>query len=436
MERDPRQSIDNGPLSIAQMVAIAVLVGLNALDGFDVLSISFASPGIAHEWGIDKAALGLVLSMELIGMAIGSLFIGGVSDKFGRRPVMLACLVAMAGGMLLATTAQNVQTLSLWRILTGVGVGGMLATTNAATAEIPNSKYRNLALAMMVIGYPIGGVVGGSVAKVLLAHGDWRPIFAFGGIATLVFVPLTWAFVPETVAFLCQRQPPNALARINATLRRFRLDAVNALPTRTVVEQRASLSDLFAPSFLATTVFVTIAYSAHIISFYFILKWIPKIVVDMGFAPTAAAGVLVWANVGGASGGALLGLLTRHFALKTLTIGALLGSTLLLIIFGQSYASLAQLSLISACVGFFTNAGVVGLYATFAHAFPTHIRATGTGFAIGIGRGASALAPMIAGSLFRFGYSLQLVAIIMSMGSLIALLSLTRLTLSPPNADN
>jgi len=158
---NPKSIIDDGAMGVAQWVAVLVTVGLNALDGFDVLSISFASPGIAREWGIDKAILGWVLSMELLGMAAGSLLLGGVADKIGRRPTILGCLVAMAAGMFGAAYAHSVSGLLPWRLLTGLGIGGTLAAINAAAAELSNRRYRSFAMALMVIGYPIGGVIGG-----------------------------------------------------------------------------------------------------------------------------------------------------------------------------------------------------------------------------------------------------------------------------------
>src|SRR6476660_7828823 len=115
MDRDPRETIADSPMGALQVLVVAITVALNALDGFDVLSISFASPGIAQEWGIDRAALGIVLSMELVGMAIGAMLLGGVADKIGRRPTVVGCLIVMAAGMLLATTASGVIALSCWR---------------------------------------------------------------------------------------------------------------------------------------------------------------------------------------------------------------------------------------------------------------------------------------------------------------------------------
>jgi len=140
----------------------------------------------------------------------------------------------------------------------------------------------------------------------------------------------------------------------------------------------------------------------------------------MGFAPSSAAGVLVWANVGGATGGAVLGLLTLKYNVKGLTIGAMLMSTIMVAIFGRSPPDLHMLSLLCAASGFFTNGAIVGMYAIFAQAFPTHVRAGGTGFGIGVGRGGSVLAPIIAGFLFNAGYPVPTVALFLSMGSLCA----------------
>jgi MFS family permease len=129
--------------------------------------------------------------------------------------------------------------------------------------------------------------------------------------------------------------------------------------------------------------------------------------------------VLVWTNVGGALGGAVLGLLTQRYSVKALTIGVLFASTAMVTMFGQTPADLQRLSLICGLAGFCTNAGIVGLYAIIAQVFPTHIRASGTGFAIGVGRGGSVFAPIIAGFLFAAGYSLPTVAFFLALGSLL-----------------
>ena len=424
---DPRGIIARLPMRPRQIIAVVLCVMLNALDGFDVLAISFASPGIAAEWGIDRAVLGVVLSMELIGMAVGSIVLGGLADRLGRRPVALGSLVIMAIGMALATTAHGVPTLSAFRLFTGLGIGGMLATINAAAAEFSNARRRNLAVAIMAGGYPVGAVVGGSIASRLLAAGSWRSVFTFGAIVTVAFLPLVWLFLPETVAFLVHRRPANALQRVNAVLQRLGHSAVAALPAPSEGAPRATIAQLFAPGLARTTVLLTIAYFAHIMTFYFILKWIPKIVVDMGFAPSTAGGVLVWANVGGATGALLLSLMTQRFNVRALVIGALVLSAAMVTLFGQGQSDLQQLAIVAGVAGMCTNAAVVGIYTILAQSFPTAVRAGGTGFVIGVGRGGAALGPILAGFLFANGVGLATVAAVMALGSVLSAVALVLL---------
>jgi predicted MFS family arabinose efflux permease len=187
------------------------------------------------------------------------------------------------------------------------------------------------------------------------------------------------------------------------------------------------LAQLFAPGIARVTTLLTIAYFAHIMTFYFILKWIPKIVADMGFAPPEAARVLVLASLGGMVGSLAFGLLTLRTKLPALTIAAMIASVLLVILFGRGDANLSSLSLVAAIAGFATNAGVVGLYAMIAEAFPTGLRATATGFVIGVGRGGSALAPVVSGFLFAAGYGLPTVAALMALGSLVAAVAIVGL---------
>jgi benzoate transport len=414
---DPRDLLLHSPMSTLQVVVVGITILLNALDGFDVLAISFASPGIANEWGIDRAALGFVLSMELIGMGLGSIALGGVADTIGRKPTVLGCLIVMAVGMLGATTATTLVTLSAWRIVTGLGIGGMLAAINAVAAEFSNNRRKHLSVSLMSIGYPLGAVLGGLVAAQLLKTSDWRSVFYFGAAVTACLIPVVWFMVPESVHWLARKQPAGALEKLNAALTRMGHQAVAALPVIKEGPRSGSVTDIFAPGMIATTVVVTMAYFFHITTFYFIVKWIPKIVVDLGFAASSAAGVLVWTNLGGATGGAVIGLLTQKFRVVTLTAIILVLSTVAVTVFGRTPPDLQQLSLICFVAGFCTNGGIVGLYAIFAQAFPTHLRASGTGFGIGVGRSGSVLAPIFAGFLFAAGYSLSTTALVLGLGS-------------------
>lgn len=419
MPQDPQQLINDSPMSRLQIAAVTICVILNALDGFDVLAISFAAPGIAEEWGVNRGALGVVLAMELIGMALGSILLGNLADRFGRRYTVMGCLIGMSLGMYLAALSNSLNMLMLLRFLTGLGIGGMLATINAMAAEHSSTRRRNFTVSCMATGYPLGVIAGGTVASYLLAKSDWRAVFEFGAVFTAAMLPFAWFLLPESVAYLLQRRPPDALERINKNLRRMGHQPVTALPAETPRPERAAWTELFAPGLLRTTVLLTACYFGHIMTFYFIIKWIPKLVVDMGFAASSAGTVLVWANVGGAAGAVLLSILCVKMDVRRLVIGAMLAATVMVNVFGQGQADLAGLALIAATVGFFTNSAIVGLYAIFAQSFPTRVRAGGTGFVIGVGRGGAALGPILAGFLFEGGQGLATVALVMGMGSLV-----------------
>ncbi len=427
MITDPRRTLADSPMTVRQWLAVVICILLNALDGFDVLSISFASPGIAKDWGIERGALGVVLSIELVGMMVGSVVLGQVADRAGRRPTTLLCLVLMATGMLATTQVHSIGTLAACRLLTGLGIGGMLTTTTAMVAEFANARWRGAAMAMMVSGYPLGGIVGGAIASDLLVDNTWRSVFWLGGAMTAALLPLVLVLVPEPVGALIQRRPADVLSRVNASLRGLGHATVEALPEPEPSAPKAALSTLFSGSLGPVTILLTAAYFLHIMTFYFILKWVPKIVVDMGFAPSSAGGVLVWANVGGLTGGLMFGLLSLKVPLRRLLAITMVASAIGIAMFGRSEPDLRTLAMAAAIGGFCANAGVVGIYALVAASFPTTVRAGGTGIVIGVGRGGAVLGPIIAGLLFESGLALSVVAAVMALGSLFAVGALAML---------
>lgn len=420
MSQSVANIIDKNEISRFQMVAIIICISLNALDGFDVLAISFASPGIATDWGINRAALGVVLAMELVGMAIGSVALGGVADKFGRKPTIQTCLLLMTVGMFGSALASNITILLVCRFVTGIGIGGMLASTNAMVSEFANAKYRHLCVILMATGFPVGAVVGGAIASQLLTIYSWHSVFLFGAIVSCAFMVIVAFLLPESVMYLVNKGDRTALGKINSILAEMKIAPLSQLPKPTVLASKFSYANLFTPKLRKFTLLLVVAYFAQIMTFYFILKWIPKIVVDMGFAPSQAGQVLVWANVGGTAGAILLGLFTSKIDLRKLLIPVLIMGFVMVSVFGIGYESLSALAIISAATGFFTNSGVVGLYGLMAKVFPPEVRASGTGVVIGVGRGGAALSPIVAGLLFEQGIGLQGVAITLGSGAIVA----------------
>ena len=420
---NPIAVIDDNPMSARQWIVVVLMILLNALDGFDVLSSAFAAPGITKEWGIPRSELGVVLSAELIGMGFGSVILGSMADKFGRKPAMLLCLVIMATGMYLAHDASGVWMLTVWRFITGLGIGGMLAATNAVTAESSSKSGRSLAMALYVIGYPVGGVIGGFAAQSwLLVDYDWRAVFLFGSIVTAAMIPLIVLLVPETPAFYAARRPNGALEKINRSLSALRQPRIEALPEISPTAPKPKVTDILSnPRLRPVTLLLAFGYLFHTITFYYILKFAVQIVADSGFSQPEAASTLTWANIGGAIGGALFGFLMKKWDIKgpTITV-AVLGSAAVAA-FGMGSDTLWGWRAATFLTMFFLNAAIVGYYAAFAKGFPAYARATGTGFVLGVGRAGAAGSPIIAGFLFTWlgNDELLTVSSIMSIGAIL-----------------
>lgn len=422
---NPISVINDTPMAFRQWVVVVLMVLLNALDGFDVLSSAFAAPGITAEWNIERAALGVVLSAELVGMGFGSVLLGGMADKYGRKLTMIACLVLMAAGMWMAGHATGVTPMIGFRFITGLGIGGMLAATNAVTAESTNTRWRKFAIGAYVAGYPLGAIIGGIAASEwLLPTYGWRAIFDFGAIVTAALIPVVALLVPETAAFSAGK---GNLAGVNKTLRTFGKSALEALPAIDHTKSKPKVTDILSnPRLRPVTLLLTFGYMFHTITFYYILKFAVQIVSDYppGYAPPVAATVLTWANVGGFLGSLSFGFVMARLGIRWPTALMLLIGSVAVVSFGTGRDTLDGWQWATILTGFFTNAAISGYYAAFARGFPAYARATGTGFALGIGRFGAAGSPLIAGALFAWlgNDELLTVSVIMAMGSVISLL--------------
>jgi len=398
---------------------VIICVILNGLDGFDVLAITFAAPGIAAQWGIEKAALGAVISTGLVGMAAGSLVLAPLVDIYGRRIMTIASLATMAVGMALSATADSVVMLCIWRLFTGLGIGILLAASNAVAAEFANDRRRTFAVSVMAIGYPLGGVVGGMFAAHLLQSHSWHSVFVFGAIVTAVMILPVLLFVPETIDFIATRNRGDALTHTNKVLRRMGHNEASAIEP-TVRAAGVPTAALFRNNMARRTVTITTVYFLHVITFYYLIGWIPSLVTSAGFTPSDGSSASVWANLGGAIGGAIFGIVSARTGVKPLLLVVMVAGAVAMVWFGFAPHDLATMKLAGFIADFFINAGIVGLYAVMAIAFPASLRATGTGFAIGVGRGGGILGPIIGGFLLQAGLGPNVVGSVMGLGTLLA----------------
>ena len=399
------QQLRKGTMTPFQVTAVSICLVINFLDGFDVLAIAFAAPSIAVDWSVAPSALGVIFSAGLAGMVIGALFLSPYADRIGRRPLILICLAIIGAGMLGSAAAANVKQLVAWRLLTGLGVGGMLASLTTMVAEYSSDRRRQLAISVLQSGYPVGAIIAGVVSVVLLDAYGWRSIFIVGGVLSLAMIPLVFWRLPESVHFLLHKRPPEALDKINAILHRMRREAIAELPPEKPHRhaQKTTLV-IFTSRYLGRTLAIWFAYLVTLSAWYFVTNWTPKILVDAGHARDAAISGGVLIAVGGVCGGLVLGWLSQRVAVNNIGATYMVLGIVAMTLFGMLDAALGRMLVVAFLIGFFVAGAIIGLYAIVPDLYPAEIRNTGTGWALGIGRLGAVIGPYIAGLLIEAGW--------------------------------
>ena len=420
-EVGPLEILQHEPMSRGQWYVVGICIGILALDGYDVLSIAFAAPGITAEWDISKATLGVVLSLELMGMALGSIIMGALADSRGRRPTLLLGLVILTVGMLVAGIAPNIWLLGAARVFTGIGIGGLLAAATATSSDFCNNRNRSLAVVLVAGGFAFGVYLGATFLAPLLKQFDWRVTFYLGAVFSLLFIPLVYFLVPETVTFLERKRPDNALERIQAIMRRLGHSVPQSLPsTETRVVEPVGIASLFKTGLAPITCILLFAYLGNVGTYYYFVKWIPTIVSDFGYTSSEATTVLGIISLGGVIGSIGLGIIARFLPIRPLMVLCLISAAIGVALFPHFTETLQSMKFIGFFAGLFIFAAISGFFGLFAVSYPSSLLGSGSGLVLGVGRGGAVLGPMIPGFLFAAGVALQNIAIIMASGSFLA----------------
>ncbi|WP_406691145.1 MFS transporter [Saccharopolyspora sp. ID03-671] len=422
--------IGAAPMSAYQWLIVALCTFMNCLDGFDVMAVAFTGPSVTEEFGLSGSEFGLLVSVGLIGMAVGSMLLAPFADLIGPRPLILISLLLGTVGMFGAAMAPSVLVMGAFRLITGIGVGGILASTNVIASEFSNTRNRGLAIGIYTAGYGIGATLASLVAKSAVG-GDWRTVFYAGGVGTLLALIVIAVLLPESVAFLEQRRPKGALERINRILGRMGLDSVEEGELgqgsgRPDAEKSGSgwLKQLLAPTVLLWIVFITIMFG-----FYFVNSWTPTLLSEEGLSKSAAVTAGMAISIGGTVGSVLYGLFARFRPPRVVLIGFSLLSAAMMVVFILSTSVLWLGFGIGVLVGALINGCIAGAYTVGPPLYPSHVRSVGMGWALGMGRIGAILSPTIAGLLKDAGASATQLytgaAVVVALGA-IALVALRK----------
>lgn len=396
---DPRFALRERRMNLQQYGVVGLCVLINMIDGYDILALAQAGSTLRREWGLSDAALGTLLSMNLIGMAAGALGVSPVADQWGRRPAILICLIFMSVGMAISATSDGFLTMAAGRLVTGVGIGGMTSTAGTLALEYASQKRREFAASCVASAYPVGTILGAYVAVAVLDSFGWRAIFWVGAGLSAMLLPIAFAWLPESLDFLLTRQPKRALETANRVLRRMRVPLISVLPPKPEGAGKTALGDVMERMHRSTFATLFLAHALNMFAWYYIINWGPPLVAEAGGSDALGARYSAWVSYGGIVGGMTAGFLCGVIGVKRMMWITMLSLALLIALFGQFVGNREALLVLAPLIGAALFGSATANWLTIAYAFPPQLRATGLGFATTAGRVGSIFGPIVGGAL-------------------------------------
>lgn len=424
--------IDNGKVSAQQILVIGLCLIFNMIDGFDITAMAVVASDVSTELAIAADQLGWIFSFALAGMMLGAMLLAPISDVLGRRTVIILSIALVGLSILLTANATSYFEFVVLRFVSGLGAGAMLASQATLAAEYSPEKYRALSVAVVTSGYPMGATLTSVVAGIILPEYGWRGMFWFGGAITVLMVLIAWMFLPESLKFLFERRPARALERVNGILAKLKRQPIAALPEiqADAAASRGSflgnMLKLLAKPHRKATIILWTAFFLCFSTLYFLMSWIPNLMDAAGYEAGVGRDAFLLFNLGGVIGIYLIGWLSTRYRLTNL-IFLLSGLAAVgMVAFAQLSAGLPLMMTLILIIGIVQQGGFTGLYAVAAKIYPTEIRSTGVGWAIGLGRFGAVAGPAIAGYLivaeFDMASLFMVFAVPMAFGGFIAYL--------------
>jgi MFS transporter, AAHS family, 4-hydroxybenzoate transporter len=423
--------IEQQPVGRFQIGLLLTCAAVLFLDGFDTQAIGYVAPALAKEWGLTKGALGPVFSAGLFGLMIGALIFGPLADRIGRKRIIIFSTLAFGIGTLATAFTGDVNTLLVIRFLTGLGLGGAMPNAVAMTSEFSPHRRRATMVMIMFCGFSVGAALGGLLAAALIPQFGWRSVFVVGGLAPLLLVPILMLRLPESVRFLALTG--RAHERVAQLLGQINPKAAFAPGTQFVVhEPRLAgipVLHLFRDGRTLVTLLLWVVFFMSLLVLYFLSNWLPTVLNDLGASLSEAAAIGSMLQVGGVAGTFALGSIIDRFSFRALAL-VYFAAVFAVGAIGHLGHSVVFVTIAIFAAGFCIVGGQIAANALAATYYPTSVRATGVGWALGIGRVGSIVGPLVGGALLTAKWSTGSVFIAAATAALCAALaafSLSRL---------
>lgn len=406
---DVAQFIDERPVSSYQWSVFIAAMAVATLDGYDLQSMALAAPTVAKEWGVELKSFGPVFTATPVGMVVGALVLGPIADRWGRKAPTIIATTLFGLFSLLTAFAPSIEVMALFRFLMGLGTGGILPNLIALVSEYAPQRTRASLTTLTFSAIPFGSMLGGLLATWLIPTYGWQSVFHVGGILPLVIAAWCVWRLPESIRFLAARGDRHA--QIAGILGKVAGGKALSPDARfTVPEQsraKVSLSRLFGPGRTGPTVLITLVLAFNTFMLYFLLSWLPAVMNLAGLSQRGALLATVLPNLGGVIGAILLGrFIDRFDGFRVMAVGGLIaGTTVLIVGFGHAHGAVLIPALFFA--GTCIMGGQPAIYVLLASLYPTTIRATGAGFALGAGRVGSIIGPVAGAWVLAMGWGVH-----------------------------
>ncbi|MRV70370.1 MFS transporter [Duganella sp. FT92W] len=388
---DVQNFINRERFSRYQWLVFALCFFIVLLDGFDTAAIGYIAPSLMKEWGIAKPELASVLSAALFGLAGGALISGPLADRYGRRGVLLVSVCLFGGACAASAMADNLQQLTVLRFITGLGLGSAMPNAVTLISEFSPDGRRATLTNAMFCGFPLGAALGGFLAAWMIPLWGWRSVLVLGGTVPLLLLALMYVTLPESVRHMVAKG--YGVERIRAVLVRISASAAHAGAFTMGEAERQhgdddgsrGIATLFQPRFLVGTCMLWMAYFMGLVIFYSLINWMPVLFKDAGLAPKTATLIAALFPLGGV-GAVLSGwLMDRYDANRVIAIGFALTAVAIYAV-GQAAGDVGLLTVVVFGAGTLMNTAQSSLPALAAAYYPTHCRATGVSWMLGVGR--------------------------------------------------
>ncbi|RQU32812.1 MFS transporter [Burkholderia cenocepacia] len=427
--------IDGRPLGRYQLMVMGLCLLVVLLDGFDTQTIGFLAPHIASDLTIPLRQFGPVFGMGPLGMVASAMIVGPIADRLGRKRMLIFASLCFGLGSLLTAMATSLPVLIAARFVTGIGLGAVLPNVIALVAEFAPKRHARTCIAVMMSGLPAGSVAGGLVAAALLPEWGWKSAFVVGGIAPVcVALALAW-WMPESIRYLIARKAdPERVARIvHAVAPGSPMVSVRYVEDRRheTGRQDANLGmrAVFTDGRAISTFLLWIPYFMNLMLLYFSINWLPAIVAASGHAASLSLFAITSFNMGGLLGSLSQGPAMNRFGARRVLVCQCAITSLYAIVLGLFHSNPVCIVVFTGMAGYAVVGIQAGLNALAAEIYPTSIRATGTGWALGVGRLGSISGPLVGSVMIAMHWKPQhifMAGVIPSLVALIAVAALSR----------